>query len=102
MKTEPKADMIVGTDKSAAFTVVVLVDHDYRYTYVGLIQGRVSEDDRAALAKKFDSTYKPTQEEMEDERLREMTFVETDAVPNADALEDLNNIDDQDDMSSAD
>ena len=71
-------------------TVATLYDDDQASYHVAVIHGRVSEDDRHALAASFNARYLKDADEEEDERY--VYFAETEACDSAKDVESFGSI----------
>jgi len=73
-------------------TVVSLVDNGLVETYVGVVLGTLSEEDRERVASSFGAQYRPGPES--DEDLREVSFREVEPAESHLGLHELLNQDD--------
>jgi hypothetical protein len=74
-------------------TVVTLVDNRIVETYVGVVQGSLTEEERAALAVSFDAVYGEEPED-DDWEGREICFREVEVAGSAALLQDVLNCSD--------
>jgi hypothetical protein len=74
-------------------TVVTLVDNELVETYVGAVDGSVSEEDRAWLASKYEAHYGHDQDGVESDR--DMYFREVELHTRVAQVQDMLNASDQ-------